>query len=102
MPAATSPPVVARDAPGNPGGDGGATTGGDVAAGIQQRLPAPGFGLRGGGDLHHGLLTSQRIGARDDAGKDEYGYCRVQDAFAHAGALALALPNAQRAQVVSW
>ncbi len=84
----------AGDAAGNLGGDSSAAAGRYVAAGIQQRLAAARLGFRGAGDLHHGLLTTQRIGARDDPSKDEHGYGRIHDPLAHARALALAFANA--------
>src|SRR5216684_3699355 len=73
----------------------------DVAAGIQQRLAAARIGFRGCRELHHGLLTAESISGRDDASENEDGYGGVDNAPAHASALALAVANAQRPEVGS-
>ncbi len=89
------------DAAGNLGGDGGAAAGRDVAAGIQQCLAAARFGLRGGRDVHHGLLAAESIGGRDDAREDEDGDRGIDDALAHLRLAPLAIVDAQRAKVRS-
>src|SRR2546427_398474 len=87
------------DAAGNLGGDGGAAAGGDVAAGIQQRLASARIGLRGSRYLHHWLLTTQRIGARDNAREDEDRDRGIENALAHLRLAPLPIVDAQRAKV---
>ena len=90
------------DTAGNFGGNGGAATRGDVAAGIQESLAAIRFGCGDSRDVDYGLSQTEGISGHYDAGQQKQGDGGEDDSFNGTGVPALALGDVQGAEVMLW
>ena len=91
----------AGDAPGDLGSDGGATAGGDVAAGIEQGFAATCTRrLVHGGYFNDGLGLPKREDGAGDAAENNQAAEKNSETFAEFTASALAFMDAQRGKIV--